>query len=124
MVNGSWEVRPFSSQEEQLRDLMAMKNVSKGALVLILVNGKEAIKQFNYYMNEEERVEQLKNLNEKASSFLHAKNKRDPSLANYAFFDKNLSWLCHRIDKKTDQHVWCQYYWDCMSLIVKEKEGV
>jgi hypothetical protein len=47
VVTGSWEIRPLSSQEEQLKDLMAMKNVSKGALVLILVNGKEAIKQFN-----------------------------------------------------------------------------
>jgi hypothetical protein len=51
VVIGSWEIRPLSSQEEQLKDLMAMKNVSKGALVLVLVDGKEAIKQFNYYMN-------------------------------------------------------------------------
>jgi hypothetical protein len=29
------------------------------------VNGKEAIKQFNYNMTEEERLEQLRSLNEK-----------------------------------------------------------
>jgi CRISPR/Cas system-associated exonuclease Cas4 (RecB family) len=124
VVNGSWEIRPLSSQEEQLKDLMAMKNVSKGALVLILVNGKEAIKQFNYYMTEEERLEQLRNLNEKGSLFLTAKNNRDPSIANYAFFDRSLNWLCHRIDKKTADHVWCPYYWDCMALIAREKNGL
>ena len=41
----------------------------EGALVLILVNGKEAIKQFNFYMTEEERLEQLRDLNEKGSLF-------------------------------------------------------
>jgi hypothetical protein len=76
VVNGSWEIRPSSSQEEQLKDLMAMKNVSKVALVLILVNGKEAIKQFSYYMTEEERLEQLKNLHEKANLFLTAAHNR------------------------------------------------
>jgi hypothetical protein len=121
VVNGSWEIKPLSSQEEQLKDLMAMKNVSKGALVLILVNGKEAIKQFNYYMTGEERLEQLRNLNEKGSLFLTAKNNKDPSIANYAFFDRSLNWLCHRIDKKTADHVWCPYYWDCMTLIAREK---
>jgi len=123
VVNGSWEIRPLSSQEEQLKDLMAMKNVSKGALVLILVNGKEAIKQFNYYMTEEERLEQLRNLNEKSSQFLTAKNNRDPSIANYAFFDRSLNWLCHRIEKKSGDHVWCPYYWDCMALIAREKQN-
>jgi hypothetical protein len=122
VVNGSWEIRPLSSQE-QLKDLMAMKNVLKGALVLILVNGKEAIKQFNYYMTEEERLEQLKSLNEKGSQFLTAKNNRDPSIANYAFFDRSLNWLCHRIDKKAADHVWCPYYWDCMTLIAREKKN-
>jgi hypothetical protein len=29
VVIGSWEIRPLSSQEEQLKDLMAMQNVSK-----------------------------------------------------------------------------------------------
>ncbi|GEM_PF-1238739 len=124
VVSGTWEIRPLSSQEEQLKDLMAMKNVSKGALVLILVNGKEAIKQFNYYMTEEERLEQLRDLNEKGSLFLTAKNDRDPSIANYAFFDKSLNWLCHRIDKKSGDHVWCPYYWDCMALIAREKKNV
>ena len=84
---------------------------------------EEAIKQFNYYMTEEERLEQLGNLNEKGSQFLTAKNNRDPSIANYAFFDRSLNWLCHRIDKKTADHVWCAYYWDCMALIASEKKN-
>ena len=83
VVNGSWEIRPLSSQEEQ-----------------------------------------LKNLNEKANLFLTAKNNRDPSIANYAFFDRSLNWLCHRIDKKSADHVWCPYYWDCMALIAREKNGL
>jgi hypothetical protein len=123
VVNGFWEIRPHSSQEEQIKDLMAMKNVSKGALVLILVNGKEPIKQFNYYMTEVERQDQLRHLNEKGSLFLRAKNNRDPSIANYAFFDRSLNWLCHRIDKKTGDQVWCPYYWECMDLIGSEKKS-
>ena len=49
--------------------------------------------------------------------------RRDPSIANYAFFDKGLNWLCHRIDKKTADHVWCPYYWDCMALIARDKKN-
>jgi hypothetical protein len=124
VVNGSWEVKPFSSQEEQIKNLMAMKNASKGVLVLVLLNGKATIKQFRYFMTEEEQQVQLRKLKENASSYLSAKNSKDPMLANYAFFDKNLSWLCHRIDRKIDEHVWCPYYWDCMALIVREKNNI
>jgi hypothetical protein len=78
VAKGPWQVRPFSSHVEQVRDLMAMKNVSKGALVYILVNSKEPIKQFNYCMTEEDLQAQLENLNEKANSFLNAKNSKNP----------------------------------------------
>ncbi|HET7148932.1 MAG TPA: hypothetical protein VFI73_10585 [Candidatus Nitrosopolaris sp.] len=46
----------------------------------------------------------------------------DPSIANYAFFDKSLNWLCHRIDKKTDDHGWCPCYWEYIDLIGREKK--
>jgi hypothetical protein len=74
-------------------------------------------------MTEEEIVQRLNKLEQRAYLFLEAKNRRDPSLASHVFFDKNRSWLCHRIDKKTGQDIWCPYYWECMALIGKEMNG-
>lgn len=122
IVNGTWEVKPLSSQEEQLKDLMAMKGVSRGVLILILLNGKEGIKQFNYYMNPEECQMQLNKLEQKARLFLNTKNEKDPYLAPHVFFNKNLNWLCHRVDMKMGQDIWCPYYWDCFPMIRREKE--
>lgn len=62
---------------------MAIKDVSNGVLMLVLVGGGEnnqPIKQFNYHMTENERQEQLKYLEDKATSFLNARNKKDPYL--------------------------------------------
>jgi hypothetical protein len=77
LVNGSWAIKPFSSHEEQLKNLIAMKNTSKGVLLIVVVNGKDEIKQFNYHMNLEERRTQLIKLEENAKSFLNAKNEKN-----------------------------------------------
>jgi hypothetical protein len=122
LVNGSWAIRPFSSHEEQLKNLMAMKNTSKGVLLIVVVNGKGEIKQFNYHMNLEERRAQLIKLEEKAKSFLNAKNEKNPYLAFHVFFDKNLNWLCHKTDKGTGNEILCPYYWDCSDMIKRERE--
>jgi hypothetical protein len=118
IVNGATsDVRPFFSHIQQLKNLMAMKGVAKGALVYVLVGGSTPILQSNYTMTEEERHLQLGKLEERASSFLNARNNKDPSLAQHVFFNKDLRWLCHRTDKQTGQDIWCPYYWDCMSII-------
>jgi len=122
LVNGSWAIKPFSSHEEQLKNLMAMKNTSKGVLLIVVVNGKDEIKQFNYQMNLEERQAQLNKLKEKARSFLNAKNKRNPYLAFHVFFDKALNWLCHKTDKGTGNEILCPYYWECSDMIKRERE--
>jgi hypothetical protein len=121
--NLKWEIKPYQSQVEQLRDLMAMKDVSKGILALILVGGNETIKQFEYYMSKEERKDQLKKIEDKARSFLTARSQKNPSLAKHVFFDKNLNWLCHRTDRNTPEELWCPYYWDCIGLIAKDREA-
>jgi hypothetical protein len=116
-----WKVRPFVSHIQQLKDLMAMGNISYGALVYEVIGGNEPLVQFNYRMDKDEHEEQLKILEERATRFLNAKNKKDPALAKHVFFNKDLRWLCDRIDKQTGEHVWCPYYWKCMSMIAKEK---
>lgn len=117
-VNGSWDERPFSSQEEQLRNLMVMKNTTKGVIVLVLLNEHPTIKKFDYLMTEEQKKRQLMKLEEDATSFLNAKNSKDPRIAKHVFFDGNLNWLCHK--KKNNE--WCPYYWKCMTMIGEEKE--
>jgi hypothetical protein len=52
-------------------------------------------------MNKNEIQEQLKKLEEKAVSYLKAKNHKDPYLAKHVFFEKSLNWLCNRTDRKT-----------------------
>jgi hypothetical protein len=121
-VDGTWTVRPFSWQEEQVKYLMAIKDVPNGVLVLVLSGSDEPIKQFTYHMNKNEREEQLKKLDEKAVSYLRAKNNRDPYFAKHVFFDKNLNWLCNRSDRKTGKGIFCPYYWDCFPMIGQEKE--
>jgi hypothetical protein len=103
---------------------MAIKDVSNGVLMLVLVGGgnNEPIKQFNYHMTKNERQQQLKNLEDKATSFLNARNKKDPYLAKYVFFDNQLKWLCHRNDRKRGKDIMCPYYWDCFAMIKRERE--
>jgi hypothetical protein len=123
LENTKWKVKPFVSHVQQLKDLMAIGNISYGVLVYEVIGGgvEEPLVQFNYQMNSDEREEQLRMLNERATTFLDAKNKKDPALARHVFFDKDLHWLCDRIDKKTGEHVWCPYYWKCMFIITKER---
>src|SRR5215469_4478183 len=121
IVNGYWEERPYSSQEEQLRNLMAMNNTSRGVIILVLLN-KATIKKFEYFMTEEQKKRQLMKLDENASSFLTAKNSRDPGLAKHVFLDGNLKWLCHRLDKKNGAHIWCPYFLQCATIIAAAEE--
>jgi hypothetical protein len=121
LENTKWKVRPFVSHVQQLKDLMAIGNITYGALVYEVIGGDEPLVQFNYRMDSDEHKEQLKMLEERATRFLNAKNKKDPALAKHVFFSKDLRWLCDRIDKQTGEHVWCPYYWKCMSMIAKEK---
>jgi hypothetical protein len=116
-----WKINPFVSHIRQLKDLMAMGNISYGALVYEVIGGDEPMVQFNLRMEKGDREEQLRILEERATTFLSAKDKKDPGLARHVFFDRDLRWLCHRIDRRTGEDVWCPYYWKCMQLIVKEK---
>ncbi|HKG89499.1 MAG TPA: hypothetical protein VKA95_14340 [Nitrososphaeraceae archaeon] len=121
LENPKWKVKPFVSHVQQLKDLMAMGNISYGALVYEVIGGDEPLIQFNYEMDSDERKKHLTMLEERATTFLNAKNKKDPALARHVFFNKELRWLCDRIDKRTGEHVWCPYYWKCMSMISKER---
>jgi hypothetical protein len=121
LENTKWKAKPFPSHVQQLKDLMAIGNISYGSLVYELIGGDDPLLQFNYKMDSVEREEQLRMLEERATKFLDAKNKKDPALARHVFFDKDLHWLCDRIDKKTGEHVWCPYYWKCMSIISKDR---
>jgi hypothetical protein len=95
---------------------MAIKDVPYGGLVLVLTGSNEPIKQFPYYLDKNERHEQLKKLEEKAVSYLTAKNNKDPYLAKHVFFEKSLNWLCNRTEKKTGKAIFCPYYWDCFPM--------
>jgi hypothetical protein len=64
----------------------------------------------------------LEKLEKRACSFLNAKKRKDPSLAEHVFFNNNLNWLCHRTDKNTGKGIFCPYYWDCFLMIKEEKE--
>jgi hypothetical protein len=91
--------------------------------MLVIVGGNnEPLKQFNYHMTKNERQEQLKKLEDKATSFLNATNKKEPYLAKYVFFDKQLKWLCHRNNRKTGKDIMCPYYWDCFAMIKRERD--
>jgi hypothetical protein len=121
--NESQEIKPFSSHEQQLKDLMALKKATNGVLVYLLVGcSNKPYIEFNYEMNEYELQLQLKNLEKRAASFLNAKKQSNPALAEYVFFNKSLNWLCHRTDKKTGKGIFCPYYWDCFAMIKEEKE--
>jgi hypothetical protein len=121
--NERWEIKPFSSYEEQLKDLMALKKAKNGVLVYILIGcSNKSTLEFNYEMNEYDLQQQLEKLEKRASSFLNAKKRKDPSIAEHVFFNNNLNWLCHRTDKKTGQQIFCPYYWYCFPLIKEEKE--
>jgi hypothetical protein len=121
MEDPKWKVKPFVSHVQQLKDLMALGGITYGALVYEVIGGDEPLVQFNYQMDSGEREEQLRILEERAITFLNAKNKKDPALARHVFFDKDLRWLCDRVDKKTGERVWCPYYFKCMAMISKEK---
>jgi hypothetical protein len=120
--NERWEIKPFSSHEEQLRDLMALKKAANGVLVYVLIGCSKSTLEFNYEMNEDELQLQLEKLEKRANTFLNAKKLKDPALAEHVFFDKSLNWLCHRIDKKTGKGIFCPYFWDCFTMIKEEKE--
>ena len=121
--NESWEIKPFSSHEQQLKDLMTLKKASNGVLVYLLIGcSSRPTLEFNYEMNKYDLQMQLKDLEKRAASFLNAKKQRDPALAEHVFFNKSLNWLCHRIDKKTGKGIFCPYYWDCFGLIKEQKE--
>lgn len=122
IVNGPWDLRPHSSHEEQLMSLMAMNNTSRGVIVLIILDKTDQVKQFNYFMTEEQKKRQLMKLEENADSFLNAKNGRNPGLAQHVFFDRNLKWLCSKTDKKSGEDVLCPYYWECLAMIVEKKK--
>jgi hypothetical protein len=121
--NEGWEIKPFSSHEQQLKDLMALKKARNGVLVYLLIGcSSKSYLEFYYEMNEYELQLQLKNLEKRAASFLNAKKQSNPALAENVFFNKGLNWLCHRIDKKTGNGIFCRYYWDCFTMIKEEKE--
>lgn len=120
--NESWEIKPFSSHEQQLKDLMALKKARNGVLVYLLIGcSSRSYLEFYYEMNEYELQTQLKDLEKRAASFLNAKKQSNPTLAEYVF-NKSLNWLCHRTDKKTGKAIFCPYYWDCFAMIKEEKE--
>lgn len=121
--NERWEIKPFSSHEQQLKDLMALKKARNGVLIYLLIGCSDnPTVEFNYKMDEYELQLQLKDLEKRATSFLNAKKQSNPALAEYVFFNKSLNWLCHRTDKKTGKELFCPYYWECFTMIKEEKE--
>lgn len=115
-VNSSWDEKPRTWDVEQLKYLMAMNNTSRGKIILVFPNGMITVKEFDHIMLEGEKKRYLMKLDENAKSFLIAKNSRDPGLAKHVFFDGNLNWLCQRKGE-----VMCPYFFQCMSMIGKEK---
>jgi hypothetical protein len=120
--NERWEIKPFPSHEQQLMDLMALKNAANGVLVYLLIGSAKSTLEFNYHLSEYELQLQVAKLEKRAGSFLNAKKQNDPALAEHVFFNKKVNWLCHRIDKKTGKGIFCPYYWDCFAMIKEEKE--
>jgi hypothetical protein len=96
--------------------------VRKYCLLETVTKWKKAFKQFNCYMNPEECQVQLNKIEQKARLFLNAKNQKDPYFVPNVFLNLSLSWLCHGVDRKLCQDLWCLYYWHCFPTITWEKE--
>lgn len=110
--------------ETQLRDYMAVLGMTHGILMIESYNAQEDVdiwKRHAYHMTEPDRVERLKDLENRAKIFLNAVESKDQFLAPPVMYDPEMIWLCHTTkgkDKNTITYE-CPYKRECWMHEVK-----